>query len=119
MIKPTIGRVVWFWPGDVMMSPKHFAYHDKKQPCSAQVVYVWSDTCVNLQVLDQNGNAHSFSSVPLIQPGSSAPQDSCFCEWMPYQVAQATNGVAGITFSNQTHGAPLISGNVIDGEPKK
>jgi hypothetical protein len=88
MIKPTIGRVVWFWPSTVTGGAEYFCYHDNKQPCAAQVVYVWGDACVNLQVLDQNGRAHSFTSVPLIQEGEPRP-DGYFCEWMPYQIGQA------------------------------
>jgi hypothetical protein len=86
MIKPTVGRVVWFWPSKVS---SNFGYHNSEQPCAALVAYVWSDTCVNLHVIDQNGNGHSQTSVPLVQDTETAPANGYYCEWMPYQIGQA------------------------------
>lgn len=76
-IKPTIGRVVWFYnrPG-------------ADQPCAAIVCYVHSDRLVNLAVFDQNGDTHSYCSVYLVQEGEEAP-DEIYAEWMPYQKGQA------------------------------
>lgn len=88
MIVPTVGRVVWFWPSRGPFAGGDFCYHDRKQPCAAQIAYVWGDTCVNLQALDQNGVSHNFTSVPLIQEGDERPE-GYFCEWMPYQKGQA------------------------------
>lgn len=79
MIKPTIGRVVWFWP-DIK--------NENNQPLAAVVAHVWSDTCVNLAVFDANGFASSRTSVLLHQEGSPQPS-ACFAEWMPYQIGQA------------------------------
>lgn len=78
MIKPTIGRVVWFWPG----------LANEGQPQAAIVAHVWSDTCVNLAVFDANGNASGRTSVLLHQDGNER-QSACFAEWMPYQKGQA------------------------------
>ena len=80
MIKPTIGRVVWYYPPGGPVA----------QPQAAIVVWVWSDTCVNLAVFDVNGVATNQTSVFLYQnePNSERPSSS-FCEWMPYQLGQA------------------------------
>ena len=82
MIKPTVGRVLWFWRhGKTQVDAG-------EQPEAAIIAHVWSDTCVNLAVFDGNGVATNFTSVPLIQAGDAKPE-SFFCEWMPYQQGQA------------------------------
>lgn len=80
MIKPTIGRVVWFH--------EPFKPDTLEQPRAAIVCYVHSDRCVNLAVFDENGNTSGKTSVPLRQEGDVAPSGE-FCEWMPYQIGQA------------------------------
>lgn len=77
MIRPTIGRVVWYHP-------------DKphKQPWTALICAVLSDRIVNLAVFDENGLGKSKQAVFLIQEGEEPPQSS-YCEWMPYQIGQA------------------------------
>ncbi len=80
MIKPTIGRVVWFHEA--------FKPDTSEQPRAALVCYVHSETCVNLAVFDVNGTASSRTSVYLRQEGVEAPNGP-FCEWMPYQIGQA------------------------------
>jgi hypothetical protein len=82
MIKPTVGRVVWFWPSTMREGD------DTKQPFAATVAYVHSDRMVNLSVVDHNGRQYGISSVPLRQPEDESP-DGMFCEWMPYQQGQA------------------------------
>jgi hypothetical protein len=79
MIKPTIGRVVWFHPESST---------EAEQPYAAIVAHVWSDTCVNLAVFDSNGNVSSHTSVFLYQGDTDKPS-SKYCEWMPYQIGQA------------------------------
>ena len=39
MIKPTVGRVVWFTPSTVSLPPD-FLLLDKAKPCSAMVAYL-------------------------------------------------------------------------------
>ncbi len=70
MIKPTIGRVVWFHP------PSNEASEDfvPTPICAAIVTHVWSDSCVNLAVFDRDGRNHPFTSVALIQDGDPAPE---------------------------------------------
>ncbi len=81
MIKPTVGRVVWYWPKD----------EKPTQPYAAIIARVWSDTCVNLAIFDANGNAIAGppTSVLLLQEGNERPSGGGFCEWMPYQIGQA------------------------------
>ena len=71
MIKPTVGRVVYYNGGDFKWA--------------AIIAYVWNDTCVNLMVIDQNGN--SFSRTSVVQ-GAEAYQ----WDWMPYQKQKAEAG---------------------------
>jgi hypothetical protein len=86
MIKPTVGRVVWFYPPK--FAEGGFNAPHEGEPCAAIVAKVWSDTMVNLSVFDANGVSHARTSVRLVQEGTKRP-DGYFCEWMPYQVGQA------------------------------
>lgn len=84
MIKPTIGRVVWYFPsGD---NSEVVKYDD--QPMAATVAYVHNDHMVNLSVVDHAGNQHACTSVRLVQEGEECP-NGAYCEWMPYQKGQA------------------------------
>ena len=85
MIKPTVGRVVWYTPSTYDHEKMAAA---QPQPLAAIVAHVWSDTCVNLAVFDANGIAHNRTSVLLVQDDAARP-DAGFCEWMPYQKGQA------------------------------
>ena len=82
MIKPTIGRVVWFYPK---------GSNPEDQPLPALVAHVWSDTCVNLGIFDANGNAMANppTSVLLVHDGMEVPSGGLYCTWMPYQKGQA------------------------------
>lgn len=84
MIKPTVGRIVWFYKDK---SQTNIVQYD--QPLAAQICMVWSDTLVNLHVIDANGVPHAITSVELVQPGDPVRSGSRYCEWMPYQVGQA------------------------------
>jgi len=84
-IKPTIGRVVWYWPhvSDTLVS-----INDTEAFCAATIAYVWNEGMVNLAVHDHNGNTMPKTSVPLWQgDDKDCPRGSC-C-WMPYQKEQA------------------------------
>lgn len=89
MIKPTVGRVVWFRPSLNAAAEGGFTYHNNGQPLAAIVAYVWGDRMVNLAVFDSNGVLHSKTSVPLVQDGDEPSPDGYYCEWMPYQKGQA------------------------------
>lgn len=87
VIKPTVGRVVWFYPQ---------GSRENTQPLPAIVSAVWGDRCVNLMVIEQNGvpMSHPPTSVTLVQEGDERPKqvDGTFgrhCTWMPYQIGQA------------------------------
>jgi hypothetical protein len=87
MIKPTVGRVVWFTP-----SATHepgFVRNDVTAPLAAMVAHVWGDRMVNLVVFDGNGVPFGKTSVALLQDDDAKPSHGYFCEWMPYQVGQA------------------------------
>ncbi|WP_260524582.1 hypothetical protein [Pseudomonas aeruginosa] len=84
MIKPTVGRVLWFWP-----SPEDRCARIEGQPLAAIVAHAWSDTCVNLAYFDANGVHRHKTSVLLVQEGAQRPAAG-FAEWMPYQKGQAT-----------------------------
>lgn len=80
MIKPTVGRVVWFHT--------EFVPHQVEQPMAAIVVKVHDDRLVNLVVFDEFGSPLGRQNVTLRQEGDVAPS-GIFCEWMPYQKAVA------------------------------
>lgn len=84
MIKPTVGRVLWYYPAPT----DNLVGNDGSQPLAAIIAHVWSDTCVNLSVFDANGDAHSRTSVLLVHDDHPAPASN-YAEWMPYQKGQA------------------------------
>ncbi len=100
IIKPTVGRKVWYRP----------SIHDKSgvgamqtagdQPLDATVIAVWGDRCVNLLIFDIVGKLFTKSSMTLVQEGDTKPMlgsldangkatPGSFAEWMPYQQVQA------------------------------
>jgi len=81
-IKPTVGRVVWYYPNGKM------DLDAGAQPWAATIAYVHSDTCVNLGLTDPNGNHGAATSVALVQEEDPIPHHA-FCTWMPYQIGQA------------------------------
>lgn len=81
IIKPTVGRIVWFWP---------LGKAKDEQPRAAIVTYVWNDRMVNLCCHTPNGETYSATSVALQQPSDPELNSGIsYCEWMPYQVGQA------------------------------
>ena len=93
IIKPTVGRVVWFHPSWLACEPG-FARHQGGQPYAAIIASVWSEALVNLSVFDANGAAHSRTSVPFMRDGDCVPGNGFYCEWMPYQKGQAAKAEA-------------------------
>ena len=77
MIKPTVGRVVWFYTGVV------------KEPCAAIIAKVHSDRMVNLMVIDEDGDPYGQTSVRLLQDDDKPAGEAFWCAWMPYQLGQA------------------------------
>lgn len=83
MIKPTIGRVVWYHALD--STPD-------QQPQAAMVAYVHSDTMVNLGVFDMNGMPGTGETSVFLWQGDRGDKPAPgtrYCEWMPYQQGQA------------------------------
>ena len=72
MMKPTVGRVVYYNDGG-------------DQPRASLIVYVWSETMVNLVQFDPNGTPLSRTSV---NQGSAQGH----WDWMPYQKDKAAKG---------------------------
>lgn len=77
MIKPTIGRIVWYYEDAV-----------QEQPMPGIVCYVHNDAEVNLTIFLPNGLNKPRSSVFLYQGDGDRPLSN-FAEWMPYQKGQA------------------------------
>lgn len=95
MIKPTIGRRVWYWPspqdrGETEHRPSSVIQQgDQSQACDAGIAYVHSDRLVNLTVADHNGVMHQRTSVTLVQEGDAIPAAGRYATWMPYQQSTA------------------------------
>tara|TARA_R110000868_G_scaffold410347_3_gene698111 strand:+ start:24805 stop:25545 length:741 start_codon:yes stop_codon:yes gene_type:complete len=87
-IKPTVGRVLHFFPTAQYMAGRKLAFGDPSQPLAAVIAYVHSDTMVNLTVWDQNSLQFDVCSVPLVQEGARSG-GSFYAAWMDYQKGQA------------------------------
>jgi len=83
IIKPTVGRVLWFFENYL---------HGENPPLAAIVAKVTDDRTVTLGVIDHFGGHFGYSEVRLIQPGDDIPERGAgfYCTWMPYQIGQAT-----------------------------
>jgi hypothetical protein len=79
-IKPTNGRVLWFWP-DVGLNPGG-------QPWDAHCAFVHLDGRINVGGFNPDGNPYRAKNVP-IWNGEGAKPTVPHCEWMPYQKGQA------------------------------
>lgn len=99
VITPTVGRKVWLRMNG--RTVEGLSAHDFHTPFDATVVYVWGDRMVNLAARDHDGVPFSITSVPLLQEGDTAPQNCAYCEWVPYQKAQAEKGDAAPIGSSQ------------------
>ena len=93
IIKPTVGRRVWFRPSATFLANNPtLTQFNPEQPMDAGIVYVHHDHMVNLIVTDHVGMTFQAPSVPLLagqyEPAEDGDVYSC-CEWMPYQKAQA------------------------------
>jgi hypothetical protein len=87
MIKPTIGRVVWFWQNAAQ------AIAEGVQAMPALVTYVHSDECINATAFDSQGNTVALTRVTLWQGEGERPEGQ-HAEWMPYQLKQAAKAEA-------------------------
>lgn len=88
MIKPTIGRRVWYWHSKkVVISP--MVSFDHHQAFDAGVIFVHSDNLVNLMVTDHAGHMYPCPFVRLLQDDEEPEGDEAYAQWMPYQRAAA------------------------------
>lgn len=71
MIKPTVGRIVWYYPAGI-----HTA-----EPLAAIIAYVHSNTRVNLAVFDPYGVAYSQNAVLLVQQSVEEVPQEAYCAW--------------------------------------
>jgi hypothetical protein len=78
MIVPTVGRVVWFRPGNGSRMMMHV--RDDQQPLLANIIYVWNASRVSLHVTDHEGHTHFLPTVQLLQ-ASETPPPCSYCEW--------------------------------------
>ena len=85
IIKPTVGRVVWYWPTSADREDRRSI---SGQPFAAQICGVHSDTCVNLGITDAEGRYFTRASIPLKQTPRGIGEDGC-ATWMPYQLGRA------------------------------
>jgi hypothetical protein len=82
MVKPTVGRQVWFWAD--LTFPGSRAVPDPGEdpiPLAATVVFVHSPSLVNLAVYDAYGNLFTQEKVVLVQEGGAPMPDGPFCTW--------------------------------------
>jgi hypothetical protein len=86
LIRPTVGRKVWYRPGP-QDRHSHMQWIEG-EPLDATILAVHGDRSINAQVLDINGTPFIRRNWPLVQQGDDIPEGSYF-EWMPYQTGQA------------------------------
>jgi hypothetical protein len=118
-MNPTVGRKVWYIPSDQDLAGNFGMQCAPQQPLDATVIGVWSDVCVNLQVIDLKGHVFTVESADLIQPDTIAPKmegrAKGYAIWMPYQISLQTkaNAVAD-TASSAATPAPHVKREEID-----
>lgn len=83
MIKPTVGRVVWYYPRGQVQAAAGY------QPNAAIVVQVEHDRKVNLTWFNESGVAESAICVRLLQDDDVPLGAEAYAVWMPYQLGQA------------------------------
>lgn len=94
MIKPTIGRKVWYWPSASDKTGPVSMQQQTGQPLDATIIAVWGDRVVNVLVTDIVGKQFPVLSCDLLQPGDQPlanPDGQIigrYVEWMPYQQGQ-------------------------------
>lgn len=88
MIPPTLGRVLWYYPGRDDIFPS-----DDDGRCAALLVKVNNPHSVNLAVFDALGKTHPRMHVPLVQAGEPAP-GVAYCSWSDWQISQVARNEA-------------------------
>jgi hypothetical protein len=83
VIKPTVGRSLWYYPGIDPIA------RVGDEPLAAILTAVLTDTDINLCVFDANGHPHPRQHVYLFQEGGRSPGEAGHAQWMPYQKGQS------------------------------
>ena len=84
-MKPSIGRVVWYYPAGCA----------DKQPWPALIAYVHSDARINVGGYKADGTPFDARNVELRMPSEGTAKDEDhYCTWMPYQVSAAAEAAA-------------------------
>lgn len=109
MIKPTVGRVVLFYPDKATQSIATKGI----EPVPALVCAVWSDTCINLAGFDANGKPFSACSVQLVHDNEPL-LGNCHASWMPYQKAQAAKEATTLADAPKPPTAPRVTPDQVD-----
>lgn len=94
IIKPTVGRKVWYRPCEHDKSGIGAMTTSGEQPLDATVIAVWGDRMVNVLVTDIVGKQFPVLSVTLVQEGDEKPAAGRYVEWMPYQQGQVRKDAA-------------------------
>lgn len=85
MIQPTVGRRIWFWPGN---TAGRYNCIDPRQPFEAGVLFVHNERSVNLLVTDHAGFQRTISEAVLLQDDDPVLEGP-HATWMDWQRAQA------------------------------
>lgn len=101
VIKPTPGRVVWYFPDQ-----DDKIIRNGSEPLAAIIACVCTDRFVHLAVFDANGHSESRTGIVLLQEGETAPSRGPHCAWMPYQLGQAKKAEPPAVVVNHVIGAP-------------
>lgn len=96
MIKPSVGRKVWYRSSNFDRQGPGAMNVSTGQPLDATVIAVWGDRLVNVLVTDTSGKQFPKLSVTLLQEGDEPQKCAAsgeiiggYVEWIPYQTAQA------------------------------
>jgi hypothetical protein len=112
VIKPTVGRVVWFFGKLASDDAYRERSHPGREPLAAIITHVWNDKMVNLVVFDMDGHPASIQSVRIFQDGETVAGKigglDRWAEWMPYQKGQAAKAEA-LEREIHAHGSPHIA----------
>lgn len=91
IIKPTVGRKVWYRPAEYDLKGLGAMTVSEGQPLDATILAVWGDRCINVLVTDIMGKQYTKTSIKLLQGDDKPLRDAGgkdlggHVEWMPYQ----------------------------------